>query len=115
MKQIFSKFLIILALSGLLIVPFCGKEKVVTFGEPSLVNVNSDFAYGHAAPCVYDYDMDGVNDLMVGYFDRADENDKSIQGGKLMIYKNVGTNQKPEYENGEYFKIDGKLGTVPSG
>ena len=119
MKQIFSKFLIILALSGTLIFPFCGKEKTVTFDEPFLAQANGGLLYteelGHAAPCVYDIDMDGKNDLLVGYFGRPDKKDKSVQGGKLLIFKNVGTNQEPEYQNGDYFKINGKLGTVPSG
>lgn len=60
---------------------------------------------GHAAPFVGDFDGDGVLDLLVGEF----------QGGKLRIYKNEGTNQKPKFTKFETF-MDGKPeGTVLTG
>ena len=42
---------------------------------------------GHAAPYVYDFDGDGVRDLLVGQFGQ----------GKLRIYRNTGTNDRPRY------------------
>jgi hypothetical protein len=60
---------------------------------------------GHSAPYVYDFDGDGVRDLLVGQFGQ----------GKLRIYRNLGTNEQPRYAKHEWFKADGKLATVPAG
>ncbi|MFC1556104.1 hypothetical protein ACFL67_03385 [candidate division KSB1 bacterium] len=98
---------------------FCSKQNAGIFEEPYLVMVGGEMlntgAIGHAAPYVFDFNSDGKNDLLVGYFGSPDKEDKSIQGGKLLIYLNTGTNQKPVYDQGEHFNIDGKYGTVPSG
>jgi len=60
---------------------------------------------GHSAPYVYDFDGDGVRDLLVGQFGE----------GKLRIYRNIGTNDRPRYAKHEWFKADGKIATVPAG
>ena len=65
--------------------------------------INVDIA--HAAPFFGDFDGDGVNDLLVGQFGE----------GKLRIYKNTGTNAKPEYEGFEWFMAGGAEGKVPFG
>jgi len=65
--------------------------------------INVDIA--HAAPFFGDFDGDGVNDLLVGQFG----------DGKLRIYRNLGTNAKPEYEGFEWFMAGGAEGTVPFG
>ncbi len=64
-----------------------------------------DTEVGHAAPFVYDFDGDGVKDLLVGQFG----------GGILTIYRNEGTNAQPKLAAGVRFKAGGKDGTVPSG
>ncbi len=64
-----------------------------------------DTEVGHAAPFVYDFDGDGVKDLLVGQFG----------GGILTIYRNEGTNAQPKLAAGARFKAGGKDGTVPSG
>lgn len=46
-----------------------------------------------AAPAVLDVNGDGKKDLLVGAAD-----------GKLMYYKNIGTNNKPVFEEGDYLK-----------
>jgi hypothetical protein len=60
---------------------------------------------GHAHPFLGDFDGDGVKDLLVGEF----------KDGKLRIYKNVGTNSEPRFDNHVWF-LDGKPeGRVPTG
>lgn len=60
---------------------------------------------GHSAPYVYDFDRDGTKDLLVGQFG----------SGKLRIYRNKGTNQRPDYDTVSWFEAGGKVATVPAG
>lgn len=64
-----------------------------------------DTAVGHAAPHVCDYFGDGKNHLLVGQFGE----------GLLWIYRNNGTNAKPELAAGIKFKDGAKGGRVPTG
>ena len=64
-----------------------------------------DTEVGHAAPFVYDWDGDGVRDLLVGQFG----------GGALWVFRNQGTNAQPKLAAGTKFKDGMKDGTVPSG
>jgi hypothetical protein len=59
---------------------------------------------GHAAPFYGDIDGSGKNALLVGQFG----------GGKLRIYKNVGTAKEPKFDKVTWF-LDGKPeGAVPA-
>ena len=62
-----------------------------------------DVERGHSAPWFDDFDGDGLPDLLVGQF----------AGGKLRLYRNVGTATTPEFEGFEYFQVDGADGAVP--
>jgi hypothetical protein len=64
-----------------------------------------DTDIGHAAPFVCDFDGDGIKDLLVGQFGQ----------GILWIYRNEGTNSKPELAAGVKFKDGKEDGRVPSG
>lgn len=64
-----------------------------------------DTDIGHAAPCVADFDGDGVQDLLVGQFGQ----------GILWIYRNVGTNAEPKLAAGVKFMEGTEDGRVPSG
>jgi len=64
-----------------------------------------DTDIGHAAPCVADFDGDGVQDLLVGQFGQ----------GLLWIYRNEGTNAEPKLAAGVKFKEGTEDGCVPSG
>ena len=60
---------------------------------------------GHAAPFVGDFYGDGKPDLLVGQFD----------GGKLRVYRNVGTRTEPKFGGFEWFQASDALGTDPAG
>ena len=64
-----------------------------------------DTDVGHAAPCIADFDGDGVKDLLVGQFG----------DGILWFYKNLGTDAKPKYAAGVKFKNGAADGCVPTG
>ncbi len=64
-----------------------------------------DTEVGHAAPYIYDIDGDGKRDLLVGQFG----------GGKLKIYRNIGSNENPNYEPATFFQTHGEVVSVPTG
>ncbi len=64
-----------------------------------------DTEIGHAGPGYFDIDRDGKRDLLVGQFG----------GGKLRIYRNVGTDAEPKFGDLEWFKVDGEVVTTPTG
>lgn len=63
-----------------------------------------DTEVGHAHPFLYDFSHDGKPDLLVGQFG----------GGKLRIYKNVGTPGAPKFGELRWFEAGGELATVPA-
>jgi hypothetical protein len=68
-------------------------------GQP----INVDM--GHAAPFLADLKGDGHLTLLVGQFG----------GGKLRLYPNVGAKNEPKFDTFEWFKVDGKVVSVPFG
>lgn len=59
---------------------------------------------GHSAPFYGDLDGDGLKDLLVGeYFE-----------GRVRVYKNVGTNQNPRFDDFDWIRTTGGLAKVPS-
>ncbi|MSR75363.1 MAG: VCBS repeat-containing protein [Planctomycetes bacterium] len=67
-------------------------------GKPIEVDI------GHAAPLHYDFDGDGVRDLLVGQFG----------GGKLNIYRNTGTESSPIFAAGVFLQAGGADASVPA-
>jgi len=64
-----------------------------------------DMEVGHAHPHVADIDGDGLKDLLVG----------QMGGGKLGIFRNVGTDAAPRFAERRWFKAGKGIGRVPSG
>jgi len=64
-----------------------------------------DVDAGHAAPLMADIDGDGLADLLVGQFD----------GGKLRVYKNVGTKKESKFQGFTWLEAGGQLANVPVG
>lgn len=64
-----------------------------------------DCEIGHAAPFIADVDGDGLADLLVGQFG----------GGKLRVYKNIGTKTEPKFGNFYWMKAGSADASVPAG
>jgi hypothetical protein len=60
---------------------------------------------GHAAPFVGDFYGDGKPALLVGQYD----------GGKLRVYRNLGTRKEPKFGDFEWFKASDGPGTIEPG
>jgi hypothetical protein len=71
-----------------------------TLGKPFLVKgtVKPIHSAGHglAAPAFFDWDGDGLKDLLIGEFGSGIENGRYV-GNFIRIYKNVGTESQPEF------------------
>ncbi len=59
----------------------------------------------YAAPCVADWDGDGLKDLVLGQF----------TSGNIRFYKNEGTNDNPVFSTYTMIYADGSPISVPSG
>ena len=64
-----------------------------------------DTDVGHAHPLLYDFDRDGKRDLLVGQFGE----------GKMKIFRNTGTNEKPVFSAEEWLKGGDTVVTTPTG
>ena len=77
---------------------------------------------GHAAPYIYDFDGDGIQDLLVGEFGnkpfKGETSGKASAGhpwtaGKLRVYRNHGTDTAPVYKDFSYVQAGGQDAQVP--
>ena len=95
------------------------------FAPPVPLRANGeviDVTTGHAAPCIIDFDGDGVKDLLVGEFGsgafKGETSGKASPGhpwaaGKLRVYRNTGTDQAPSYGKFHYLQAGGQDAQVP--
>jgi hypothetical protein len=84
-----------------------------------------DVTVGHAAPLVMDFDGDGLRDLLVGEFgtgefdaDRlppeAREKVSLYNEGRLRIYRNVGTDTAPVFEDFQFLRAGKEFASIPT-
>lgn len=64
--------------------------------------IDTGAAWGHSSPCVEDLDGDGLKDLLLGDF-----------SGKFRVYRNVGQNNLPVYEELGFLKAGNVEALVP--
>ena len=83
----------------LLVVPLLASAGVPSFLEPVKIQADgTDIDVGLIAdPFMIDWDADGVTDLLVGQFVL----------GKVSFYKNIGSNEAPEFTFSYYLQADG--------
>jgi hypothetical protein len=77
------------------------------FADPVLVTDNGtpiDVGY-YGAPQMFDWNLDGKKDLVVGQF----------TSGMIRFYPNVGENAAPAFNGFSYLEADGGQITLPSG
>jgi hypothetical protein len=77
---------------------FIGPEQVTDGGVPI------DVGY-YGAPAMYDWNLDGAKDLILGQFTE----------GKIRLYENKGTDQAPEFDGYTFFQSGGNDITLPYG
>lgn len=86
--------------------------------DGEVINVHT----GHAAPYLYDFDGDGVQDLLVGEFGigafKGETTEEASKGhpwtaGKLRVYTNHGTTIAPLYKDWFYVQAGGQDAQVP--
>ncbi len=80
---------------------------VPSFMEPVILQADgSDIDVGVISdPFMTDWDGDGVTDLLVGQF----------SPGKVRYYRNIGSNQNPEFTFSGYLQADGADISVSAG
>jgi hypothetical protein len=66
-----------------------------------------DGEVGHLVPCVTDWNNDGKKDLIVGQW--------QMDGGKIALYLNRGTDAAPVFSKPEYLKAGGAEINLPAG
>lgn len=62
-------------------------------------------ALGHLAPLFWDWDGDGLEDLLLGQF----------AGGSLAIHRNIGRRGQPRFGPAVWFEAGGGPGSIPAG
>jgi len=78
---------------------FANYFNITANGSPIVVPL------GCASPYIYDWDGDGLKDLLFGQF----------TSGKIQFWKNYGTNSAPVFTTGSYVQADGIDISVTSG
>jgi hypothetical protein len=96
----------ILPLAALLVTCMVAAEVPDFEPEYQLQCAGSTIDVGYyAAPCIVDWDGDGVDDLILGQF----------TSGKIRFYKNEGTNANPVFNSYSFLQADGSDITMGAG
>lgn len=86
---------------ALVLLPALALSQSFTFATPyNLECAGTDIDVGYyAAPCVADWDGDGLKDLILGQF----------ASGYIRFYKNEGSNASPIFNSFSYLYADGSI------
>ena len=88
-----------------LIFPIVLIAQTPSFGPQGVLKANGvtiSVTNGHANPFLFDWDEDGLKDLIVGHYGEIPD------GPNLRLYKNSGTNAVPVWTDFSYMKADGQ-------
>jgi hypothetical protein len=116
--MLLATFALITTVGGVDDVPWTFEAPVRLTADGAVIDVTT----GHAAPYLYDFDGDGVRDLLVGEFGiHPYTGPVSIDGseghpwvqGRMRIYRNHGTDHEPILKGFEYFQGGGEIAAVP--
>ena len=96
-----------LLLATLLLLPVIAVSGTFSFAPPyylECAGVIIDVDY-YGAPCIVDWDGDGLKDLITGEF----------YYGNVRFYQNEGTNDSPVFNSFSYLEADGVIITMTYG
>lgn len=85
-----------------------GADPPTRFGPPVVLLEGSECEVGY--PAFADIDGDGKIDLVMGVADR-----KSYDGGRLLVYRNRGTNARPVYAKPTWLDATVPSARIPDG
>jgi hypothetical protein len=94
------KYLILLCLAGFVIALDYQSPVMIQAGGSSIT-----LAVGHANPLVFDWNGDGLKDLILGQY----------SSGKIRLYLNEGTNSVPVFSSYTFMQADGTDISLSSG
>lgn len=90
----------------LIICSFLYAQDFLLFNEGIKLQANNtDINNPFGTPAVADWDNDGIADLLVG--EMVNAGPYNYLTGKLVFYKNNGTNESPDLSRPEYVKVNG--------
>ena len=107
-------------------VPLLAQGRAPDLDAPVRVESGGEFidvTIGHAAPCMFDLDGDGVRDLIVGEYgdqpfsaERLPKDTKlsDFEESRLRVYRNLGTDSAPRFDGFEYLKAGDQHASIPS-
>ncbi|MDO5980822.1 FG-GAP repeat domain-containing protein [Flavivirga spongiicola] len=114
----------LLAIAFMTIFSTYGQIETTVFEQPYRLKADGKIIdvveTGHSAPFIYDYNNDGKDDLLVGYFGKERSDTDLVRGGHHLtkggcnIYLNMGTNENPEYTFTGKLLAGGKQAYVPT-
>ena len=95
--RVLSVFALVASSAALVAQQFHAPVRIEAAGQPIRTDI------GHSAPYTYDWDGDGVRDLLVGQFGE----------GKLRISRNLGSEAEPRFGEVAWFRAAGQIAKVP--
>ena len=101
MTGAFKQSVAVVCFTALVVTTACSK-----FERPFALTAGGEVietGQGHASPFIADFNGDGSRDLLVGQF----------EGGRLRVYRNMGTDAESRFEDFEYVRAGNTFASVP--